>query len=58
MFNRAGRGRAAAEPELTLIDWYTLSEANLQWFFDPVHVDRTGSIARARQTVAALPRPD
>ncbi len=55
-FNAALADRAAGDPALTVIDWYTLSEANLDWFFDPVHVDRTGSIARAQQTVAALPR--
>lgn len=57
VFNRAVADRAGRDPLVTLIDWYTLSEANLGWFFDPVHVDRTGSIERARQTVAALPRP-
>ncbi len=56
VFNEALAQRAAADPRLELIDWYALAEANLQWFFDPVHVDRTGSIARASQTVAALPR--
>jgi hypothetical protein len=55
-FNATLAARAADDPMLTVIDWYTLSEANLGWFFDPVHVDRTGSIARAQQTVAALPR--
>lgn len=44
----------AVEQRLRVIDWYGYAEANLQWFFDPVHVDRTGSIARANQTVAAL----
>lgn len=45
---------AARTGRVTLIDWYTLAEANLHWFFDPVHVDRDGSIARAAQIVAAL----
>jgi len=54
VFNEALARRAAADPLLEVIDWYSLAEANLQWFFDPVHVDRTGSIARAQQTVAAL----
>ena len=53
-FNAALAARDAALADLTVLDWYTLSEANLQWFFDPVHVDRTGSIARAKWTVAAL----
>jgi len=44
----------AAEQRLRVIDWYTLAEANLHWFFDPVHVDRPGSIVRAQQMVAAL----
>jgi hypothetical protein len=57
VFNSAVAARAERDPLVTLIDWYALSEANLPWFFDPVHVDRPGSIARARQTVAALPRP-
>jgi hypothetical protein len=57
VFNNTLSERATEDPDLDLIDWHSLAEANLQWFFDPVHVDRTGSIARARQTVDALPRP-
>ena len=57
VFDEALAQRATADPLLEVIDWYSLAEANLQWFFDPVHVDRTGSIARAQQTVAALPAP-
>jgi hypothetical protein len=57
VFNQVLADRAAADADLELIDWYSLAEANLQWFFDPVHVDRTGSIARANLTVASLPRP-
>lgn len=45
---------AAAGGRVELIDWYALAEANLNWFFDPVHVNRAGSIARADLTVAAL----
>lgn len=56
-FNEALDRRAANDPRLTIIDWYSLAEANLHWFFDPVHVDRAGSIVRAEFTVAALPRP-
>ena len=56
-FNTALASRAAQDPKLDYIDWYALAEANQQWFFDPVHVDRIGSIARAKQAVAALPRP-
>ena len=56
-FNEALDRAAAADPMFTVIDWYSLAEANLHWFFDPVHVDRAGSIARAEFTVAALPRP-
>lgn len=55
-FNEALDRRSTTDPKLTVIDWYSLAEANLHWFFDPVHVDRTGSIARAEFTVAALPR--
>ena len=54
-FNAAVADRAAVDPDLHVIDWYTLSEANLDWFFDPVHVDRAASIVRAEFTVAALP---
>jgi len=53
VFNAAVDAAAAAE-RLTVIDWYSYAEQNLQWFFDPVHVDRDGSIARAGQTIAAL----
>lgn len=55
MFNRELGERAAVRAGLAVIDWHSLAEANLQWFFDPVHVDRTGSIARAHLVVAALP---
>ena len=58
VFNQALADRAASDPDVTILDWYAYSEANLGWFFDPVHVDRPGSIARARFTVAALPRPN
>ncbi len=54
-FNSVVADRAATDPDLHLVDWYSLSEANLDWFFDPVHVDRVGSIVRAEFTVAALP---
>jgi hypothetical protein len=57
LFNAALADRASDDPYLDVIDWHALAEANVHWFFDPVHVDRTGSIARARQTVDALPRP-
>jgi hypothetical protein len=56
-FNAELDARAAADPMFDVIDWYSYAEANLHWFFDPVHVDRAGSIARAEQAVAALPRP-
>lgn len=56
-FNQAVAASAARIPSMTVIDWYTLSEANLDWFFDPVHVDRAASIVRAEFTVAALPPP-
>ncbi len=56
-FNRVLDDRAAADDELHVIDWFSLAEANLQWFFDPVHVDTTGSIARAQQVIDALPGP-
>lgn len=55
VFNTALAGRAGSDARLAVIDWFADSEANHHWFFDPVHVDRTGSIARAELTVAALP---
>lgn len=55
VFNDVVADRAAADPDLHVIDWYTLSEAHPEWFFDPVHVDRAASIVRAEFTVAALP---
>jgi hypothetical protein len=55
-FNAAVNARVAADPRVELIDWYSLAQANLHWFFDPVHVNGEGSRARARQTVEALPR--
>ena len=56
-FNSRLDARALTDERFTVIDWYSLAEANLGWFFDPVHVDRAGSIVRARQAVAALPPP-
>ncbi len=55
-FNGVLDARAAADPKLHVIDWYGYSEGNLWWFFDPVHVTETGTIARSRQIVDALPR--
>ena len=54
-FNAVVADRAAVDPDLHVIDWYTLSEAHPEWFFDPVHVGRSASITRAEFTVAALP---
>jgi hypothetical protein len=54
-FNAVLADRAASDPDLDVIDWFTLSEAHPEWFFDPVHVGRTASIVRAEFTVAALP---
>lgn len=54
-FNAVVAERAASDPDLHLIDWYTLSEAHPDWFFDPVHVGRDASVVRAEFTVAALP---
>ena len=55
VFNSVLADRAAGDPDLAVIDWYTLSEAHPEWFFDPVHVDRAASVVRAEMTVAALP---
>jgi hypothetical protein len=54
VFNAQLAARATGDPGLTVIDWYSLAERNLQWFFDPVHVDAAGSRARAEQVVDAL----
>jgi hypothetical protein len=54
-FNAALAERASVDPLVQIVDWYSLSHANPAWFFDPVHVNRAGSIARAEQTVSALP---
>lgn len=41
--------------KLTVIDWYSLAEANPGWFFDPVHVNTgAASEARAKQVVDAI----
>jgi hypothetical protein len=53
-FNAALDARAAVDANLTVIDWYSLAEQHLDWFFDPVHVNDTGSRARAEQVVEAL----
>ncbi|HUV17202.1 MAG TPA: hypothetical protein VMW33_01860 [Ilumatobacteraceae bacterium] len=53
-FNAALDARATVDPNLTVIDWYSLAEQHLDWFFDPVHVNATGSRARAEQVVEAL----
>ena len=46
-------GRTDRRPS-TVIDWYSLAESHIDWFFDPVHVDSAGSRARAQQVVDAL----
>jgi hypothetical protein len=56
VFNAAIALRASTDPRLDVIDWYAMAEANLQWFFDPVHVDNAGSIARAALVASSLPR--
>jgi hypothetical protein len=56
-FNTALEARAAVDANLTVIDWYSLAESHLEWFFDPVHVDTTGSRARAQQVVDAIAKP-
>lgn len=53
-FNEVLAARAAADRDLFVIDWYTLSEANRSWFFDPVHVDAAASRIRAEFTAGAL----
>jgi hypothetical protein len=55
-FNATLTQRAAIDPDLAVIDWYSLAEAHLEWFFDAVHVDAAGSRARAQQVADALPR--
>jgi hypothetical protein len=53
-FNAALDARAAAREDLVVIDWFSLAESHLDWFFDPVHVDAIGSRARADQVAEAL----
>jgi hypothetical protein len=53
-FNAVLDARATAQADLTVIDWFSLAESHLDWFFDPVHVDSVGSRARAEQVVEAL----
>ena len=53
-FNAVLDARAAVDTSLTVIDWYSLAEQHLDWFFDPVHVNDIGSRARAEQVVEAL----
>ena len=53
-FNATLDARADIDVNLSVIDWYSLAESHLEWFFDPVHVDTTGSRARAQQVVDAL----
>jgi lysophospholipase L1-like esterase len=53
-FNAALDARAAAREDLAVIDWFSLAESHLDWFFDPVHVDAVGSRARADQVAEAL----
>ena len=57
VFNDVIADRAATDPDLHVVDWYSLSESHPEWFFDPVHVDRAASIVRAEFTVGALPPP-
>jgi len=54
-FNATLAERAAVDPRVAVIDWFSLAEAHLEWFFDPVHVDAVGSRARAEQVAEALP---
>ena len=53
-FNAVLDARAAVNANLTVIDWYSLAEQHLDWFFDPVHVIDIGSRARAQQVLEAL----
>lgn len=53
-FNAVLDARAAVNAKLTVIDWYSLAEQHLEWFFDPVHVNDTGSRARVQQVLEAL----
>ncbi len=47
--------RSEQAGKLTVIDWYSLAEAHLDWFFDPVHVNTgVASQARAKLVVDAI----
>jgi hypothetical protein len=54
LFNNTLAARAADDLKFSVIDWYSLAEANRHWFIDAVHVDRSGGIARSRLIVASL----
>jgi lysophospholipase L1-like esterase len=53
-FNKRLDERAAADPDLSAIDWFALSSENRQWFEDTVHVNAVGYDARAAFVAAAL----
>ncbi len=56
VFNAGLDARADGDGTFTVIDWYAYSEDHLWWFVDWVHVNSAGYLARARQTIDALPR--
>ena len=43
----------AARPNLRVIDWHSMVDANPEWLVDVVHVDREGNRARARAIARA-----
>jgi len=56
VFNGVLAQRAAADPLLEVLDWFSLVEMNPGWLVDGVHVRAEGYLARTRLTMDALPR--
>jgi hypothetical protein len=43
-----------ARPNLLVVDWHTMVEANRAWLVDPVHVNPPGNVARAAAVAAEV----
>ena len=43
-----------ARPNLLVVDWYAMVEANRDWLVDPVHVNAPGNLARAAAVAAQV----
>jgi lysophospholipase L1-like esterase len=58
VFNDALQERAAARPELAIIDWYAAAVDHPEWFEDDVHPNELGATALAELVLAELERLD